>query len=355
MNRLYSDMKIFHFPEKLYSLERDTPITGPLHLRIKPTNVCNHRCYYCCFRTPEAGPMGQTMEEKDSLAKDTLLEIITDFKDMGGRAITFSGGGEPFVYPYLLAAVEHAAQLNLSFAALTNGARLHGAVANFFAQHGTWVRISMDGWDDASYSQYRGTAHGEYQKIMQNMADFVQYEGPCALSVAYNIDKNNYTHIPKVLRDLKERGVRSVQLTACIVNTCSQKQKEYHSLFYTEAEKIIISAQTNLAGPHFEIKDNYTTVDAKYDNALSWCPFQQILAVIGADARVYTCQHKAYSAQGLLGDLSHQRFKNLWLNSKDTFFSIVPSRDCDHFCVAHQKNKLILDFLAVSKQHINFV
>ena len=42
MALLYTPLKIFHFREKLKSLPREIPeITPPIHIRIKPTNVCN--------------------------------------------------------------------------------------------------------------------------------------------------------------------------------------------------------------------------------------------------------------------------------------------------------------------------
>jgi 2-iminoacetate synthase ThiH len=51
MGVLYSKMKIFHYKEKLDSLTREDPrILAPLHVRLKPTNVCNHDCWYCAYR-----------------------------------------------------------------------------------------------------------------------------------------------------------------------------------------------------------------------------------------------------------------------------------------------------------------
>lgn len=352
---LYSDLKIFHFPEKIHSLDRGAPVSGPLHLRIKPTNICNHRCYYCCFRTPEAGPMGQTMNEKDSIAIEKLLETLSDFATMGGRAVTFSGGGEPFVYPHLLRAAEHAANSGLQFASLTNGARLLGDVAEFFARYGSWVRVSMDGWDDDSYSRYRGVNSGEYRRILQNMENFVEIGGNCALGVSFNIDKENYPHIPSILHDLKARGIRSVQLSACIVSTDRETQQAYHRSFYEKAQSIIKESIHTLSTTNFEIKDKYTVVEEQYENTFPWCPFLQILTVIGADACVYSCQHKAYNTLGFLGNLYEMRFRTFWEKDKEKFYKITPTHDCKHSCVAHIKNKLILDYLKIDTRHIDFV
>ena len=46
----YSSLKVLHYKDKLDSLESDKPITAPIHIRIKPTNICNHKCYYCSYQ-----------------------------------------------------------------------------------------------------------------------------------------------------------------------------------------------------------------------------------------------------------------------------------------------------------------
>ena len=356
MSLLYSSLKILRFPEKIDSLPLNAPLSGPLHLRIKPTNICNHRCYYCCFRTKEAGPMGRDMHPGDSIPIETLNGVFDDFAHMGGKAVTFSGGGEPFVYPHLLEAAEKLAHLGVKFATLTNGALLKGDVSRFFARNASWVRVSMDGWDDESYRQYRDAGEGEYSKIIRNMAAFLEQAQECALSVAYNIDARNYSHIPGVLRDLKSIGVRSVQLTACIVNEDAQRQFTYHSPFFEQTKRLIAEARAGLENEAFEIKDNYVNVLKQYVNDFPWCPYQQILSVIGADSCVYSCQHKAYNhACGYLGSLREERFYDFWMRDKKRFFRIAPCRDCNHFCVAHDKNALIFNFLDIDKKHLEFV
>jgi 2-iminoacetate synthase ThiH len=49
MARVYSSTKPFYFADRLASL-RDGAPAAPVHVRIKPTNVCNHDCYFCAYR-----------------------------------------------------------------------------------------------------------------------------------------------------------------------------------------------------------------------------------------------------------------------------------------------------------------
>src|SRR5208337_2091639 len=172
MGLLYTKMKVFHFMDKINSLPHDVEkVLPPIHVRIKPTNVCNHNCRYCAYRTDNL-QLGKNMNSKDFIPKDKMIEIIDDIVAMGVKAVTFSGGGEPFCYPYLLEAVRKLAQTGVKFASLTNGSKLEGELAEIFAYNATWLRVSMDGWDDESYSLYRRVPRGEYARIMRNIENF---------------------------------------------------------------------------------------------------------------------------------------------------------------------------------------
>lgn len=147
-----------------------------MHIRIKPTNVCNHRCSYCAYRA-EGLPLGQDMEIKDFIPEDKMKEIVDDIDEMGVKAVTFTGDGDSFCYQFLLQTAKRLSQTNIKSSALTNGARLTGEVAEVFAHDATWLRISMDGWDDASYIDYQGVRDGEFTKILTNIKEFINYKG----------------------------------------------------------------------------------------------------------------------------------------------------------------------------------
>src|SRR5450631_737299 len=141
MGLLYTRMKIFHYRDKLDSLPRNSGKTlPPINIRIKPTNSCNHNCSYCAYRC-ENLQLGRDMDPKDFIPREKMLEIIDDIAEMGVRAVTFSGGGDPFCYPYLQEAAEKLAEKGVKFAALTNGSRVQGRVAQVFSNHASWLRI----------------------------------------------------------------------------------------------------------------------------------------------------------------------------------------------------------------------
>lgn len=353
---LYTKMKVFHFKDKIDSLpESVNKIMPPIHIRIKPTNVCNHNCSYCAYRVDNL-QLGKDMQTRDQIPREKMLEIIEDIIGMKVKAVTFSGGGEPFCYTHLVEVVKKLVEAGIKFSALTNGARLQGELAEIFAHRATWIRISIDGWDEESYSRYRGVSTAEFTKVMDNMANFKKLGGPCFLGVSLVIDKSNCGHIYEFIRRLKKIGVGSVKASPCIISNDGLENDKYHESFFKTAKNQIKKAMADFKDDSFEIFDAYHKLNEEFNKKYTWCPYLQILPVIGADCNIYPCQDKAYNLKdGLIGSIKDVRFKDFWFSNKDKFFKINPSLVCQHRCVADAKNRLVLDYLKADSEHLGFV
>lgn len=93
MGLLYSKMKVFHFKDKLESLPLSVnKILSPIQIRIKPTNICNHNCWYCAYKMDNL-QLGKNMVARDFIPKEKMMEIIEDIIEMGIKSVIFSGGG----------------------------------------------------------------------------------------------------------------------------------------------------------------------------------------------------------------------------------------------------------------------
>lgn len=355
MGLLYTKMKVFHYKDKLDSLPKDGDILPPLHVRIKPTNACNHNCAYCAYRA-ENLQLGQDMDVADAIPRDKMAEIVEDLIEMKVGAVTFSGGGEPFVYPYLLETAQALKAGGVKVASLTNGSRLSGELAEFFAHEGSWLRVSLDGYDDASYAKYRGVKEGAFTRLMENMAAFKKLGGSCYLGVSLIVDAGNQAHVYDLLSRLRDTGVNSVKVSPCIIDNDGAANNEYHRPFFDSVSEQVAKAKATLDGDDFLVYDAYHELDEKFTKPYASCPYCQILPVIGADQNLYPCQDKAYNLEeGLLGTMKDKRFKELWFSDKNRFFRIDPSVHCNHHCVANAKNLLIHEYLGTDPGHMEFV
>jgi MoaA/NifB/PqqE/SkfB family radical SAM enzyme len=351
---LNTNLKIFHYPDKIDSLPGSvSTVLPPIHVRIKPTNICNHDCWFCAYRQDDF-QLGQTMVERDQIPFDKMMEIVDDLIEMKVQAVTFSGGGEPFVYPHLLTTVQRLAKAGIPFASLTNGSRLSGEVAEVFAEHGIWVRVSLDGWDGPSYAKARHTKETEFEKVLGNMKAFKKLGGRCYLSTVIVVGHDNGPHIHELVSRLAPLGIDSIKISPVIVSNDGAQNTAYHESHFQLVKDQVARAIQDF-GHYTEISDAFDNQLHTFDKAYTWCPMLQIRPVIGADLNIYSCQDKAYNPDGLLFSIKDRRFKDAWMDNKAQFLRVNPTQHCNHHCVAHGSNKLLLEYLDADPNHLPFV
>ncbi len=120
----------------------------PIHIQFMPTNKCNLNCSYCsCSR-----------RDKDlAMRFEDAKRIIDICAELGTKAVTITGGGEPLCYPYFDELVSYFVSRNIQIGLITNGILLHKSKADTL-QKLTWCRISSG--DDRKFSkQYSDSLH----------------------------------------------------------------------------------------------------------------------------------------------------------------------------------------------------
>lgn len=354
MSTVYSSLKFLQFTDRLEAL-KDRRLVAPVHVRLKPTNRCNHDCWYCCYRS-ETLSLGESMVEADAIPEGKIFEIADDLVDMGVKAVTFSGGGEPLIYRPLPQVIERLAKGGVRVASLTNGVNLQNHMADAFAEFATWIRISIDGWDEDSYVAARGAKEGEFSRVIQNIRNFTARGSNCSLGISYIITRDNHTRIVDLCRLMKDCGVSHVKLYGVIVGNDARANNQYHAEIERDVRAAIDEAR-KLDDATFSIVDHYHEMDERFEKAYETCPFLQFQTVIGADCTVYSCHDKAYTQAGVMGSIRDRSFKEFWFSEENErrHREINPSRDCRHHCTAHRSNLAILEYLSLNPDHGVFV
>jgi hypothetical protein len=147
-----------------------------------------------------------------------------------------------------------------------------------------------------------------------------------------------------------------VKLAAAVVSNDAAENNRYHRTIMEPATSAIEEALT-LGDDAFSVLNHYHETAERFDKSYHSCPFARLLTVIGADAKVYTCQDKAYAEAGLLGSIEHQSFRELWFSDENRrrHEALDPSRHCQHHCVAHEKNLALTEYLSLDPDHAVFV
>ena len=349
----YSNLKIFAHARELEAIGRGERIS-PIYIRIKPTNYCNHNCYYCSYADSALG-LRDSVNRQDQIPWDKMREIITDISDMGVKAVTFSGGGEPLVYPYIVQAMQGIVDAGIDLSIITNGQLLRDDRAEALKK-AKWVRISFDSADAETYSKVRKISPDAFNEVCNNIRTFAREKSAeCELGINFVINHENADQVLDMARMVKELGVNHIKFTARVTRDLF----EYHAPFRANVIEQIHRAE-ELNDDGFKVINKY---ECDFDSALVFhrtydkCYINRIFCVIAADSKVYFCHDKAYVAAGEVGDLTDRSFKDLWFAPDviKRYENFDPCIECDHHCVYDDRNELLNTFFSLDRKHINFI
>lgn len=336
----YSNNKIVWFNEKLISL-RDNYVTAPIYVRIKPINQCQHKCFFCVYNGDYSG-MHENMSKKDMLSKDKIFEILDDFKEIGVKAITYSGGGEPLLYPHIIDTFKKTKDNGIDLSIITNGQLLKGEKLKQLI-NAKWVRISMDYHNEKEFSKSRLVSKKMFFQIINNIRDFSTQKNNCELTVNYIVTKLNCETIIQAIDFIKGLGVNNIRLSPL----WTQDFMAYHKDIKQKVIADIDYARKQYETEDFKIFDSYNISKEQLNRTYNKCYVMQTIPVIGADGNVYTCHNKAYDDDGLIGNINDKSFKDLWFSKEthDFFNKFDPSIKCSHQCANDSKNIFIRDII----------
>ncbi|MGE5390782.1 MAG: radical SAM protein [Deltaproteobacteria bacterium] len=350
----YSNLKIFAHPDRLEAIKNSIR-TAPVYIRLKPTNVCNHRCFYCSYADDVLG-LRDDVKAQDSIPWDKMQEIIGDFREMGIKAVTLSGGGEPLTYPHIEDTMELILQSDIDLSIITNGQMLIDRKAELLAR-AKWVRISADAAATETYSAMRNISLSSFAKVCSNIEKFAALKNPaCELGINFVINHQNQNEVYAAAALFKSLGANHIKYTARITRDLD----DYHQPFQAQVIGQIHRAIQELADGKFSIINKYEDdfgLCAEFHRKYNKCYLKEFVSCIAADSKVYFCHDKAYVSSGVVGDLSKTSFKELWFSPEVTerYKNFDAEKECDHHCVYDDRNLLLNTFFSLNRNHINFI
>lgn len=352
----YSNLKIFHHADLLQKLKTGERV-APIYIRIKPTNICNENCCYCHYKNSYLDLVNY--RPNDMIPREKMLEIIDDLAEIGTKAVTLSGGGEPTVYPYINETMRRVLEKGIQLSMITHGAGLMGETAELLA-HAKWVRLSIDSSNAKLYAETRGVSEKFFTQLCQNIEDFAKSkDDDCELGVNYVVSERNHDDVLAMARLMKSLGANHVKFAPMISN----ETEKYHAPFKEQVIADLFKAR-ELEDEHFRIIDLYSSDVRRwesgiktFDRAYAQCWMKEFLCVIAADQRVYYCHDKAYLPNGVVGDLHERRFKDVWFAPETTkkFRAFDAHKICAEHCVYDDRNIMLNQFFSVDENHVNFL
>lgn len=339
---VYNVSKIAFHKDKIKSLSKGE-VTAPICVRIKPTNKCDHQCFYCAYILGNDCPVSETFNPKDEIPRDKMLEIIRDFKEMGVKSIVFSGGGEPLIYPYIVEVFKKIIEYGIDFGVITNGQKLRGEKAELL-KNAKWVRISSGEINPKTFAETRKRPETWFYELQENIKNFAKIKGPnCELGINFVVQAKNANQVYESAKYFKSIGVNHVKFTPVYRQS---DFLEYHKPIKQLVIDQIERARKELEDDNFFIYDTYKSdfeSGGLEKRNYPKCYTMQIIPVIGADSVVYFCHDKAYMKSGILGSIKNRSFKDLWFSkeAKRIFDNFDHKKGCKHHCTYDFKNILV--------------
>lgn len=350
----YSSLKLFAHTEKINAIRKGER-TAPLYVRIKPTNFCNQGCEYCHYSSGKYLEL-EGQESKNMIPWDIMQEVINDFNEIGVKAITFSGGGEPLMYSHIIDTMKLVVDKGIDLSIITNGSLLTGQRADLLT-YAKWVRISLDSARSETYSRIRKVPLKALEEIYSNIGNFAKNKHKnCELGINFVISHENSNEIYEAAEKLKALGVNHIKFAARITTDVGV----YHAPIKDKVVEQIHQVTEQLVGDGFKIINLYEDdfkLSSCFIRPYKRCVIKEVVCVIAADCKVYNCHDKAYLKNGIVGDLKEKTFNKIWFDPETIKRAneFDAHEECCHHCVYDNRNILLNTFLSLDENHINFI
>ncbi len=347
----YSILKVFHHPKKTDSF-LNGKTSAPVCVRFKPTNRCDHNCFYCVYESSFSG-IHQNMSRFNELSREKVMEVLDNLKEMGVLSVTYSGGGEPLLHPNITEALRKTLDLGIGLSMITNGSNLSDENAELLAR-ANWVRVSIDYCDAEMMEKIRGQGVQKFEQTAMNLRNFAdKKEENCDFEANCVIHEHNFNRLYDIAKFLKGLGIENVRFAPC----WSPEFEKYHSgLKEVVAEQITLAKQ--LADENFKVGstyEKYFSTNADPSERPERCYWMQVVPVIAADYNVYPCHNKAYDPDAIIGSIMNKSFKELWFSEETSKFfkEFNPKNSCNHECSSHERNVLIGEWVSCVDPKLN--
>lgn len=312
----------------------------PLIFEIDPSNKCNQDCPWCSFSRLRS-------ESKSMMCYETARALLYYLERLGVKAINWTGGGEPLMNPRIVEMIEYANMCHLDQGMFTNGLLLNARKANHIIKNLDWIRFSVDGYDEKSYSRNHGTSEGAFNTVIDNIKYACTINNRCTIGFGYIMTKDNYDGAGQITEIAKKCGVDYIQFKPVV----HRKPKEQLSPdivdFMYETAMRCKKYETN----NFKVMvtkyrfDDLKSPETNYGRCYKKCLSHHFQGAVGADGKVYLCDHHKGEKEYELGDLQINTMEEIWCSDKRKnvieWLDTTDLSQCMDCCRNHELNKLL--------------
>jgi MoaA/NifB/PqqE/SkfB family radical SAM enzyme len=344
---------ILHF-EKLHQYLSTGDTDCPIFMEVGLTNRCNMACYWCITENGRDNKFGAHIEI------EPLKRYLKDFAELGGKAITYAGQGEPTFYPDFEEAVLSAREVGLQLGLMTN-AVYKRKYNKLIGENFEWIRISLDTLDAEKYKEWKEV--DGVQTIKRNVKELALY--PVKVGINCNVGPNITIEHAKELVDwsLNTDGVAYLQFRPLLPRYYKEAETAYKETGTSEINLEVWDYLNSITkNPKINLSDD-KRYDLKNGSAFSFrsCEGHFFEPILDATGDVKICTYHPMDKRLSFGNIYESSFSEIWASEqRQKAIKFIRSFDyktnCQMCCKLSEPNKLI-DFLKHPEEtkDINFL
>ena len=331
----------------------------PVLVEVDPSNACNHGCVFCSssyIHFPEYKNLNTF--NKSILPLDLMMKTFDEFNDMGVRAITFTGGGDPSVNPNLKDIIEYTGtNLDMKMGLYSNGVLFEKFdLYDTIIKHVTWLRIGVDAGSATDYATIRQINYKEWELMLNSVQKLIEVKNrlksDITLGVGFVITESTVDQVIGFAETFADFDLDYCQYKTDCVNL--QRWEDGYtrdfSLFGKMKDDLVIAK--NILGSKFQCKiEGMEDImkGAEHLNHYKKCFGSQLQPCLGADGNIYVCPQLRGYKEYSYGSLYEKSFKEIWddINERKSKMHQIENVDCfsncTQLCKPHLSNKKIWD------------
>ena len=273
MNRYYSHLKFFHYTDHIDAV-REGRIAGPAAYPLEADQPLQPRLLVLRLQRSATSSSARTWTNPTPCRPEKAMEVADDLVEMGVKAVTFSGGGEPLIYRPLPDVIERLATGGVKVASLTNGAG---------AQEAAWPTPSRPTPPGSAFPSTAGTVQATPRPAMWRKTNSTAWSAICAISrradrtacSASPISSRRKTTATSVdmARLMKDVGVvRHVKFSGVVVGNDGASNNPYHAGMFDEVRAPPSTRRRIWPIPISGVVDFYHEIDDRFDKTYTALP-----------------------------------------------------------------------------------
>lgn len=314
----------------------------PVFCEVNLTNRCNLQCKWCISENFK--------RNQDSLQAETLMAFAGEFAAVGGRAITFSGGGEPTLHPDFARCMLRCREVGLEVGLMTNGA-YEDALNPVIANNAQWVRISLDTLDRTHYKQWKGV--DRLDQVLNNVSSLAK-TGSARVGVNCNVHKNlTIREVDDLVNMLDEYGIDYLQFRPVIPRYYRPETLELNARVWS----YLATVQDSRISYSY---DKYNDLVAGEAFPFESCEAHRISFVVDSNGDVCPCMYHPDDERFVFGSLYRDSFVDIWESTRRQQViqflrhGLNMHSECQMCCKLCELNKLF-QFLKTEGLDVNFL